>query len=388
MREGRKGYYQRTQAVDKTSTMSVQLHDSHQDLGNAAASSKIYQTAAKAVAPAHEAIDAIDLPFFQLSRNPMSNPYAYAMTTLPNGAMISNVAAASAPMATPTACLKDEPKGSDSEAEQTHENVAACNPLAALKAALPTHSREQAAAKAAAKSAAKSVSNNSNKGTGPRKRKGQDDIDDEPTVSKPKSKEPKILRLETTCTAREELTSKRLEADTKLLNEYCDRWSELKKKSLSSIKDTEQGVNDSLKAASKDMKAFIDKMKGKHKSLKRRQNSDTLRNDIQALIDEVKDAVSMVDELSNNTATQETYQKMTKLDVSWCVSVAMYKRAFKSIVLQCLKFRDWPAFRALRDQIYHQIGMNLGDVFYQSMVSDLIQRLLRALPPKALHHGS
>ena len=73
VRTGKKGYYKRTQAVDKTTTMKINIHESDDAVGaDSDLHDRIFAKSSKALGHHDTALDALDLPFFQLGRHPLA----------------------------------------------------------------------------------------------------------------------------------------------------------------------------------------------------------------------------------------------------------------------------------------------------------------------------
>lgn len=68
---GRKGWYKRTNAVDKTASLSIRVHDSDDSIdANPDLHNRVFSKLARALQSSHEAIDGLSLPFFQLGGHP------------------------------------------------------------------------------------------------------------------------------------------------------------------------------------------------------------------------------------------------------------------------------------------------------------------------------
>ncbi len=87
--------------------------------------------------------------------------------------------------------------------------------------------------------------------------------------------------------------------------------------------------------------------------------------------------------LLNCIADQAIVDTLKDLDKDkWRVSSAVYKRAFKCRTLAYLKFGDWASFSSSRSEMTNVFGFSLGELTFELMTSELLQRLLKALPNK------
>ena len=86
VRTGRKGYYKRTQATDKTTAMRIGLHDSDDAIGtDGDLHNRIYSKSTKALNHRDSSIEALDLPFFQLGKHPNQvQPTTAVVQSLPS----------------------------------------------------------------------------------------------------------------------------------------------------------------------------------------------------------------------------------------------------------------------------------------------------------------
>ena len=389
VRTGKAGYHKRIRAHDRSTSLDVTVHDSHEavgaapDLGN-----RVFKQATQAVTQNQpEAIDAGDIPFFQhpaFRFAPVSAGAASSSSTsmfaLPSLPPVSSSVAISE--IGPDDATENQVQH-DSEGEDT-VMPALINPLDAIHSAIPCHAREtRAASKVTPAPKPASTASRPKPGgvSGSSKKRTMPNAED-------KGSEPKIMRLDTSKAG--DITKSsggnpHEDTDKKVIAECENEYFQLKRSSLASLKDTDAGVADTLKAASRSLVAFINKVKTKKKSFKRRKDKESLQslNDaFDKFVDDAQHKNDMVISLDKMTGDEETLKILQSLDSDWAVGMPIFQRCFKCIALNCLKFRDWGAFYALKDTIIHYLRTGHGEVFFERLVSDLIQRLLRALPSK------
>eukprot|EP00435_Cladocopium_sp_Y103_P022098 s3494_g5.t1 len=388
IRTGKAGYYQREQASDKTSSLSVTVHDSDQSLGSSSdLGNRVWRQASRAVNPNPvEAIDALDIPFFQLGNHPVlrfGGSNAASLSSISSVPIPSSAASAASRAPMSTLMLSEnnlnDPGSDDEMAPQMGGNA-----FDAIQQAIPCHSFKEnrpvpkaqpARAKTQTTRTASSAAQPAGAQSKKRKTVGSED------ASAQQAPSAKIIRLANEGSVKNNANAT-MEGDRQLLADFNEKMIALKDKVLASIKDTDSGVNDTLKAAHKDLTAYINTVKTKKKSLKRRKDADQLISGLSSIIEETQKVMDMISALQNNTGTTETLSVLKSLDSSWKVAGPIFKRAFKCITLSCLKFSDWQAFYGLRDSIIEEFNSHNGQIFFELMVNELIQRLLRALPVK------
>ena len=407
VRTGRKGWFKRTNAVDKTTSLAITVHDSDDALGASSdLHTKIFEKSAKSLQTpsSNDAIDAMTLPFFQLGGHPLQTQAlkgASSMLEVSSSGARSKVLALGdigtphGPQAIPSHALADAQMNvNDDEGSNSEKETDCCqpvNPFNMLHHALPTHSQHLANAKAKARSApaaAKSLSKAAAKsGTG-RKRKTTDADDKE------NSQHVKILRLDgekigkgrdtTSATNTAETASHANSADEKVFVEFNEMFKHHMVTSLTVLGDADATVNDFLKAQQKEIVTTMNKIKTKIKSIKRRADKGgKLAADLDSMIPDLQSAQQTVHALLNCVADQTIVDTVKAMDKKkWRVSAAVFKRAYKCSTLSYLKFGDWMSFVSSRSDMTSTLGFTNGELHFELMTSELLQRLLKALPNK------
>ena len=172
------------------------------------------------------------------------------------------------------------------------------------------------------------------------------------------------------------------DADRKLLEDFRESMIGVKHSVLAGVGDGDAVVGENLKKAMKDISSLSKKLKEKRKSLKRRQDvGGPLKNELDNMIEELDKGYHISMKLSQSNGEENLLVDMKELVSSdWRISSAMFKRAFKCQALWCLKFSDWAKFTSMRQVMYSEMDGTNGEIFFECMTSELIQRLLRALP--------
>ena len=331
MRTGRKGYYKRTQAQDRSTSLNITVHDSDNAIGAGPDThTKVFAASSKALNTT-EAIDALELPFFQLGRHPgLIQPNRPALDApAASGCHAPVLQLTNAASQVP---IQDGPDNSDNG--DTEVETLGVNPMQMIHFAIPSHAKEQPKAKASAKqvtpttkAAAKASSaKDTNKG---KKRKPGDE--DQQT--------PKILRLTGPPSNVDPSSGKQIVAqsfsdvDAELLANYNESFKSLKKRVLAGLQDTDTSINDSLKTCIKDIGTLLKTFKGKTKSLKRRQDHGGKTSEsesIEDMISELTNAQSIGAKLLSSQGDAEIVNELnTIVKTEWNVSAAMFKRGFK-----------------------------------------------------------
>ena len=391
MRTGRKGYYKRTQAVDKTTTMKITVHDSEDSIGaDRDLHTRVFSKSSKALQHREASVDALDLPFFQLGRHP-NQVQPVKMLCDPPRVPLAIAAAPGQGSNEPLAVDIVDEVAHDSDSDR--DLPSAMNPMQMIHHVIPSMSKDKAEAKAKAasiKAKAKAAAPKSSSAEpSKKKRKGQGDENHEPsgTATNP----PKIMRLQTSKQGSakppavlDRTTSLDTDADKKLMAEYNELLTNVKKNALSSLGDSDAVINDNLKSASKDIATLLKKLREKRKSLKRRQDEGgALIVELDDMIAEAGNAQAAVSALLHSHGDSDVVASLKNLTaLHWNVSGAMYRKAFKCQTLAYLKFSDWSAFSASRESMHQELGVTNGEVLFECMTSEIIQRLLRSLPMK------
>ena len=385
VRTGKKGYYKRTQAQDRSTNLNITVHDSDDAIGAAADThSKVFAASSKALNTT-EAIDAMTLPFFQLGRHP--------------GALHQNRQALPAPSAsgfnapmlqltnTDTAVPIqdgsniDDPGNSDNDHDEADKP--SVNPMQMIQFAIPSHVKEQPRAKTAPKSSAAKATPKSSSAKETSKGKKRKDEDQQ-------SQKTKIMKLANPAPSVEKPTSEAVvphaltDADAELLANYNESFTALRKRVLAVLHDTDASINDSLKTCNKDIGTLMKTLKNKMKSLKRRNDhgGETTQS-IDGMISEMTTVQSIANRLLSCQHDADVVDELKKIDkMEWNVSAAIFKRGFKCLTLYYLKYSDWTGFSAILSELGAVLGWTNGSLHFELLVSEVIQRLLRALPPK------
>ena len=384
---GKKGYYKYKEAIDKTTKLDVVIHDSHESVGAPAdLGNKVFAHANKTIASTRpQQIDGLELPFFRLGGH------------LGVGRAFQGSSSSAAPLAAPSALpmasicppqAEAEDDGSDSDQENVPPTVP--NAMDAIHQAIPNRAKDVRSAgraglttpKPAAK--AKVVPTRSKGSTKNRKGAEGGSVEGEDS-SKPA--EPKIMRLQDRAASKANgMATGMTDSDSNIVRDFVDELKPLKQSILAVSKDTEAGLQDHLKSIHKNLIVFVNKIKSKKKSLKRRKDATELNEKLTEIQSEVTTATSLISSLSSFTCDQKslvTIKEMQNMETAWNIGPSVLKRCIKSTALQCLKFTDWPAFTELRAKLHDEIGVANGEQFFEMLVSELTQRLLRALAGKA-----
>ena len=174
VRTGRKGYYKRTQATDKTTAMKICLHDSDDAIGvDSDLHNRIYAKSSKALGHKDSSLDALDLPFFQLGKHPNQvHPAHVAVQALPSipGPLALGDGRGAQPMDTPA--LQNADVDDDDDDDDDKALPAAMNPIQLIHHAIPNMQKQRAEAKAKASAAKASAAKASSKSRGEKRKKG------------------------------------------------------------------------------------------------------------------------------------------------------------------------------------------------------------------------
>ncbi len=279
IRTGRKGWYKRTTAVDKTTSLAITVHDSDETLTSSSdLHSKIFAKSAKSIqTPSpNDAIDAMTLPFFMMGGHPLQTQALRGASSLSTrGAASSSsqaqvlalgdVGTARGPPAIPPQPVADVEMNDKDDEGSNSENDSSCqptvNPFQLIHHALPTHSQHLASEKAKAKSAsaksapASKAPAKSNAASRKRKTPEADD--------KENSQHVKILRLDggrkskditpanATKTTETGLPSNT--ADEKISSEFNELYKHHMNNSLTVLGDADATVNEFLKSQQKEL---------------------------------------------------------------------------------------------------------------------------------------
>ena len=412
MRDGKEGYFRRKRGVDKTASLNVRVHDSAEAIGAGEdVQNRAFQKAARQLSSSSQSVNASELPFFRLGGS-----VSYQASGSGGVAAVGGFrrASALADMPPPLNALADAPAASvaasevhddeqDNDDDSEKENEAAANiapgsnPFQMLHHAIPSYAKEKAAAKAQAKAATKSALGPKPKasGTAPKKRKASDE---QPSA------QGKILRLDVSrpksgggggagsgeTGAPSEDQHNMSEADKEIISDFNHELTQLKHKVLGCVTDTDAGIVDFFKRSTKDLASFITKMKNKVKSAKRRQDQGSgLKTEVDGMVAECEAAKKIMQVLSNSIGDATSVSQLKSLQkVGFSVSNTIFRRAFKCTTLAALKVADWTAFNQSRLFMQSTMGFQSGETTFEVMISELIQRLLKALPLKAGYTGT
>ena len=383
MRTGKCGYYKRVTATDTSTSLTITVHDSDDAVGASAdLHSKMFTKTSKAIPTSSDPLDALDLPFFQmgnttsqltLANRPPSSNLQLALTDLPgypSQSALENVIP-----------LQDQAAQSDSDNEKTMEDKpGTMNPFQMMHHVIPSHAKSMAEAKAMAKASAKASSvrpvPKAKTSSSSKKRKQPDNADEPVHV-------PKILKLPDTVDPDGKVAVSS-GADDKIVSDFTDDIQKLRKTVLSCLRDTDSAVNDALKTSQKDLSNLLKKIRSKSKSLKRRNdNGVSILGSLEDMIAELSKVHMICGQLLTTAADGAIHTSLKEIsDQDWHVSSAMFKRSFRCASLASLRVGTWADFTGLQDQISFILGGTNGIAFFELMVSDMIQRLLKALPVK------
>lgn len=104
---------------------------------------------------------------------------------------------------------------------------------------------------------------------------------------------------------------------------------------------------------------------------------------IDGMISEMTTVQSIANRLLSCQHDADVVDELKKINkMEWNVSAAIFKRGFKCLTLYYLKYSDWTGFSAILSELGDVLGWTNGSLHFELLVSEVIQRLLRALPPK------
>ena len=159
----------------------------------------------------------------------------------------------------------------------------------------------------------------------------------------------------------------------------------MKQNILASCRDSDSAVNECMKSAIKDLNTLLNKIRGKGKSLKRRQDKGEYpRKFFDEMIAELVRCHQIATKLSNSAGETGIITELRDIESTLHVNVSMatFKGASSGEVIAHLKFSDWKSFTDLRQCMMDVLGCTNGGNHFELMTSELMQRLLRALPTK------
>ena len=175
------------------------------------------------------------------------------------------------------------------------------------------------------------------------------------------------------------------ESDKNILADFNESLKKLKSDLFASCRDADAAVNECMKTAQKEMNTLLGKMRTKCKSAKRRQDKGgILTTTLEDMKMEIMRMYKVSTTLLNCTGDSDAVSALKDLESSLNVNVSMatYKRGFKCLTLEYLKFSDRKAFTDSRQQMHDILGFRNGEHHFELMTSELIQRLLKSLPAK------
>jgi len=390
VRTGKKGYYKRTQAQDRSTNLNITVHDSDDSIGAAPDThSKVFAASSKALTTT-EAIDAMELPFFQLGHHPGALHQNRSALPAPNvsGNHTSLLQLKNGEASIPIhdGSVNDDP--SQIENDQDELDKPAVNAMQMIHFAIPSHAKDQPKAKASARTPATAVKAAAKTAT--TKDKGKGSKRKQTDGDEPDSR-PKIMKLAKPTQGTDPSNSQALvpqafsDADAELLANFNESFTSLRKRVLAGLQDTDASINDSLKTCNKDVGTLMKTLKNKIKSMKRRQDhGGETANAIDNMISELSSIQSIATRLLSCQGDADIIDDLKTVSKSqWNISAAIFKRGFKCVSLYYLKFSDWNGFTELLPELGNVLGWTNGPLHFELMVSDVIQRLLRALPSKA-----
>lgn len=172
------------------------------------------------------------------------------------------------------------------------------------------------------------------------------------------------------------------ESDKVTLAEYERKLQDKRDFLLADATDTEQGIQELLKNSMKSLVGLSQEIQKKVKSIGRRRTSgqdDTLKVKLNELNEETV-AVRLVCQQLLNFSGSEGSDQLVKHSESWTFHIAIWKRAFKLSMLGYLKYGDWNAMsETLRPKIIDKLGESVGGSFFQLLINEVFQKLLRSL---------
>ena len=385
VRTGRKGYYRRVQATDKAVEQTAEVFNGDIELGDNDAD-RHFTLAKKECLSTTEAVDVGELMFFQSSQiTPRHSGSASWRTEeqdplpIADGSHRNN-----APVKREYGDVdSDDEEGSEDQSRQSSSAFKGLS-FALPKAKCVSLAKAEAKAKAFAKAKSRAVvqkdsaASTKAKGRGTKRKAAETEEGetasvrilqlDQPEMQQPKDGE--TISLDS--------------ADQQVVDEYFKKVNEKRLGIFKTIVDGDAATNDGLKSGLKELSALLAQLKSKMKSLKRRNNKDStlLQEKLDEFSKEISDAISLSSGLiALSGDDREHLDTMVRMSsIGWRFGDAVYKRAFKCAMLSHLKFEQWHMVTSgTRDSMIHQLGPSSGAEFFNVLVNDMVQRLLRSV---------
>ena len=236
-----------------------------------------------------------------------------------------------------------------------------------------------AKAKAKAAAAAKATAATKPAGKGAAKAKAKS----EPGKKRKAAGSEAVIRLETPAAKQSRNGADTEEADNAIIAQFQESVTQLQKNAFVCA-DTDSAIADCLKQAGKDLSAAMQSIKGKKKSLNRRQ-SDTayILSELDAILTDLQQADRLGQALLKCSGEDlDLLESMKELN-RWEFSLPLYKRALKCACISNLKFTDWKSFTGnTLKSMENILGKNEAQKFFWLMLNEVTQKLLRSIPVK------
>lgn len=375
IRTGRKGYYKRTQAVDKTVNRNVELYNGELEISEEAAD-MWHASALKQTMPSHEAIDISELPIFHM----MGLGGGSSMVQRPKKVLqIDNITSSTeAPSATPVLPSDNQEDGAAAHSDQEDHDDQNQKPQPSLSKAMlfafPT-GKAEAASKAMAKAAAKSQA------AAKAKQKNADSEQKKGRGKKRKANESLISEMpDDQAKEQADMNS----ADSSVLDGYQKKLSTFRETLLVECVDTDAGSIESIKKANKELMSLNQSIKTKIKSLGRRRDTPVLLKDgLDELTQEITRVQTTLSALLGSCfEDNEAVEKLNNhASHGWNFHVAIFKRGFKASFMSHLKYSEWHGMRTTtHSMMIETFGEAQTSDIFEMLLNEVVQKLLRAIP--------
>lgn len=379
--------------------MTINVHD-----GDATLSEEIPQAVfagtQKDVLPSNDAIDALELPFFMMGNHPnrlglaMSSASSTTAPQPPHDRELLSIANEANP-GNPECDGKNVVSDDDDEKETTFNpfSVLAANlnmrstkgRLAAAKSAPAQQVAPKQTTRPSTKAAAKSTSS--------AKRKKSADEQEPALIVRLPSDTKKSRKEEDAADGGKATDSqKQSTADMQIQQDYQQQLEAKQKSLFSKTTGTEAAINDGLRSAQKELQTFCGSIKNKIKSLTRRKDKGhELQAALNAIIEDVQHVLSLCQQLIGMTCDDSEpsiVESLKTLGKTRSLADGVFQRGYKCMALSSLKFSDWELLSSVCQQVMNHFGEEKGCSVVQLLISDLVQRLLRALSMKGTNGPS
>eukprot|EP00434_Breviolum_minutum_P013762 symbB.v1.2.012139.t1/scaffold829.1/size159244/9 len=366
---GKPGYYKRKRGIEKAVTKRTTIHDGEAEISPDAADKMFSMSTQKVLPSSSDGLNIQDLPFFRA----MNFPKRSAIADCP-AAPIPLGDQPAAPHNDDAIPLQDKPMEEVKENESSDEDQTAgpssfaYSNLASLFAKAKAAPASKAAAKEKAKAKVKTAPKAStSKG---KKRNASGEAVVENLVSQ-------------TSTKNVSASAAAESGDQSLIDEHETKIKIARSKMFSEVGDSENVFLSALKMSHRELVGMNNAIKGKIKSLSRRKDKGgSTAERLEEFSSEFQTMISCTTSLMS-LACEDTVlvdQVLELRSMGWKLADSLLKRALKATCLSQLKYSDWEGFnKATFDLALKHLGDNDGAEFFELMINEMSQKLLRAL---------